>query len=176
MAPMRRILVIGAALAVLTLPASSAGSSGRVTAGYLVVRYATNDGGLTGPPVATVVVQGFVLGRISQEGRVDVYHLATPHGHGAPQAAGADVTRGSVRWRGLSGVQYSGSSFRFAAINGAYRVVVHGSGIYLFVGGHGSVTLRGSVAYPAKDGEYAIDGEAFRSLPTQPLTRAIGRG
>ncbi len=176
MAPMRRILLIGAALAVLVLPASSAGSSGRAANGFLVVRDATNDGGVTGSPVATVVVQGFILGRVSQEGRVDIYHLPTPHGHGAPQAAGADVTRRSVHWRRFSGAQYSGSSFRFAAINGAYRVVVRGSGVYLFVGGRGSVTLRGSVAYPAGDGEYALDGKAFRSLPSQPLTRAIGGG
>jgi len=175
-APVRRILLICTALAVLVLPASSAGSSGRVATGFLVVREATNDGGVTGSPVATVVVQGFVLGRVSQEGRVDVYHLATPHGYGAPQAAGADVTRSSLHWRRFSGVEYSGSSFRFAAINGAYRVVVRGSGIYLFVGGRGSVTLRGSTAYPTGDGEYAIDGKAFHSLPSQPLTRAIGGG
>ncbi len=174
--PMRRILLIGAALAVLVLPASSAGSSGRATTGFLVVRAATSDGGVTGLPVVTVVVQGFVLGRVSQEGRVDVYHLATPHGYGAPQAAGADVTRSSLHWRRLSGIQYSGSSFRFAAIGGAYRVVVRGSGVYLFVGGRGSVTLRGSVAYPTGDGEYALDGEAFHSLPSQPLTYAIGGG
>jgi hypothetical protein len=173
---MRRILLSCASLAVLFLPAASAGSSGGATTGYLVVRAATNDGGVTGRPVATVVVRGFVLGRVSQEGRVDVYHLATPVGSGAPQAIGTDITRGSVRWRRFAGAQYSGSDFRFSAIGGAYRVVVRGSGVYLFVGGHGSVTLRGSVVYPTGDGTYALDGNAFRSLPSQPLTQAIGGG
>jgi hypothetical protein len=174
--PMRRILLICASLAVLTLPAASTASSARQTTGFLVVRKATNDGGAAGPPVATVVVRGFVLGRISQEGRVDVYHLATVVGRGAPQAAGADVSRSSVRWRRFPGTQYSGSDFRFSAIDGAYRVVVRGSGVYLFVGGHGSVTLRGSAIYPGRDGEYALDGKAFLSLPSQPVTQAIGGG
>ena len=176
MPPMRRILLIGASLAVLLLPADSLGSRGHPATGYLVVRGATGDGGVAGSPVATVVVQGFVLGRISQEGRVDVYHLATPVGPGAPQAAGADVTRRSVHWRRFSGTQYSGSGFRFSAVGGAYRVVVRGSGVYLFVGGHGTVTLRGSTAYPGGDGTYALDGKAFRSLPSRPVTQAIGGG
>jgi hypothetical protein len=174
-APMRRILLICASLAVLVLPAASAASSARTTTGFLVVRGAANDSGLTGSPVATVVVRGFVLGRVSQEGRVDVYHLATPVGRGAPQAAGAEV-RTSVRWRRFAGVEYRGSDFRFSAVGGAYRVVVRGSGVYLFVGGRGSVTLRGSVVYPDGDGMYALDGRAFHSLPSQPVTRAIGGG
>ena len=156
MARMRRILLVCAGLAVLALPAASAGSGARTATGFLVVRGATNDGGVTGRPVATVVVRGFVLGHVSQEGRVDVYHLATPVGRGAPQAVGTDITRSSVRWRRFAGAQYSGSDFRFSAIGGAYRVVVRGSGVYLFVGGHGSVTLRGSVVYPAGDGTYAV--------------------
>jgi hypothetical protein len=61
-------------------------------------------------------------------------------------------------------------------MGGAYRVVVRGSGVYLFAGGHGSVTLHGSSVYPGSDGAYSIDGSPFRSLPAGPLRRQIGRG
>ena len=169
-------MLICASLAVLALPSAAAGSSARSATGFLVIRAATTDGGVTGRPVATIVVRGFVIGRVSQEGRVDVYHLALPAGHGAPQATGADLSRAAVHWRSFSGTQFSGSAFRFRAIGGTYRIIVRGSGVYLFVGGQGTATLRGSTNYPAGDGEYAFDGEAFRSLPSKPLERAIGRG
>jgi hypothetical protein len=174
--PMRRILLSLATLAVLALPAAAAGGGAPASTGYLVVRNAAGDGGVTGNPVVTVVVEGFLLGRVSQEGRVDVYHLTSAAGEGVPQAVGPDVSHAAVRWHGFPGTEYTGSSFRFRAIGGAYRVVVRGSGVYLFAGGHGSVTLRGSAVYPLRDGRYALDGTAFRSLPAHRLTRAIGGG
>jgi len=51
---------------------------------------------------------------------------------------------------------------------------VRGSGVYLFVGGHGNVTLHGSSVYPGADGAYSIDGGAFRSLPKRPLRQKFG--
>lgn len=174
---MRRILLSLASVAVLALPAASvaAARGQRSASGFLVVRKAANDGGVTGAPVVTVVVYGFVLGRVSQEGRVEIYHLATHAGSGAPEVAGVDVSRRAVRWRGVPGTEYSGSGFRFRAVGGVYRVVVHGSGIYLFAGGRGRVTLLGSSAYPHSDGRYSLDGGAFRSLPSRVSTRPIGR-
>jgi hypothetical protein len=174
---MRRILLSCASIAVLTLPAAaSAGAHRHPPPGFLVVRKAAGDGGVNGPPVLTVVVQGFVLGRVSREARVSVYHLPTAAGGGVPRAAGPDVSRSSVRWHGVGGNRYEGSGFRFSAMGGAYRVVVRGSGVYLFVGGQGSVTLRGSSVYPRADGTYSIDGDAFRSLPGRPVQRTIGGG
>lgn len=177
---MRRILLSLASAAVLTLPAAAAGAGASTSArsgpGFLVVRKGTGDGGITGHPVVTVVVQGFVLGRVSQEGRVDVYHLASAAGQGAPQVAGAEVSRSSVRWRGVTGSEYVGSDFRFRAIGGAYRVVVRGSGIYLFVGGRGNVTVRGSAVYPTSDGLYSLNGAPFRSLPSRSVHQALGGG
>ena len=38
---------------------------------------------------------------------------------------------------------------------------MRGSGVYLFAGGHGHVTLRGSSVYPRIDGKYAVDGSAL---------------
>lgn len=175
---MRRILLICAGVAVLTLPAAAtAGARGHGAPGFLVVRKAGGDGGIYGNPVVTVVVQGFVLGRISPraEARVDVYQLPSAAGGGAPQAAGPDVTRQGVRWRSFPGQEFSGSGFRFRATGGTYRVVVRGSGVYVFAGGQGNVTLRGSSVYPRADGTYAIDGRAPRSLPANSLTRDLGR-
>jgi hypothetical protein len=116
------------------------------------------------------------LGRVSQEGRVDVYQLPSAAGEGAPQAKGPEWSSRTVRWRRFTGVEYSGSSFRFRAIGGAYRLVVRGSGIYIFAGGHGRVWLRGSSVYPNSDGQYSLDGSTFRSLPAQTLKRTIGGG
>lgn len=174
---MRRILLSCATVAVLTLPAAaSAGARGPT--GFLVVQRANGDGGVQGHPVVTLVVQGFVLGRVPQgaEARVDIYHLPSATEEGTPQATGLDVSHHPVRWRGKPGIEYSGSGFRFRAIDGAYRVVVRGAGVYLFAGGNGSVQLRGSSRYKNADGRYSIDGELPKSMPTNPLTREIGRG
>ncbi|MFL5960050.1 MAG: hypothetical protein ACJ75G_07300 [Gaiellaceae bacterium] len=175
---MRRILLTCASVAVLMLPAAaSAGAAGHSGHGFLVVRKAAGDGGVSGRPVVTVVVHGFVLGRISQEAqaRVEIFQIASPAGGGAPQAAG-DALHSPVHWRSFKGTAYSGSGFRFRALGGDYRVVLRGSGVYLFVGGHGSVTLRGSSVYPRADGTYSLDGGTFRSLPKQPVRRQIGGG
>jgi hypothetical protein len=176
---MRRILLSCAAVAVLLLPAAaSAGAREASQAGYLVVQKASGDGGVHGRPVVTLVVQGFVLGRVPEgaEARVDIYQLPSATDKGAPQAVGADWSRSTVRWRGHSGTEFSGSGFRFRAIDGAYRVVVRGAGVYLFAGGTGSVVLRGSSVYKQSDGNYSVDGEPSKSMPTTPLIRAIGRG
>jgi hypothetical protein len=175
---MRWILVISATLAVLVLPAaSSAGAIGQAKAGLLVVRNAEGDRGIFGHPVVTVaVVKGFVLGRVAHaEARVDVFQLPTTGGEGGPQVAPAVFTRG-VRWHHVKGKEYRGSDFRFSAIGGAYRVVVWGSGVYLFAGGQGTVKLQGSSVYRGSDGAYSVNGGSFRSLPARPLTQDIGRG
>jgi hypothetical protein len=174
---MRRILLSCAAVAVLVLPAAASGGARRAP-GFLVVQKANGDGGVQGRPVVVLVVQGFVLGRVPQGGEawIDIYHLPSATGEGKPQATGADVQQSSVRWRGKQGVRFKGSGFRFRAIDGAYRVVVRGAGVYLFAGGNGSVQLRGSVRYPHSDGRYSIDGEKSQSMPTTPLVRQIGRG
>ncbi len=169
---MRRILLSLTGAALLALPGAAA-AGGRATYGFLVVRDAAGDGG---HPVITLVLQGFVLGSVSQEARVDVYQLPSSAGEGTPQAAGPDVSHRAVRWRRFTGVEYSGSGFRFRAIGGAYRVVVRGSGVYLFAGGRGAATLRGSSVYPARDGSYSFSGAPFRSLPAQPLTHPLGAG
>lgn len=171
---MRRILLSLTAAAVLILPAAAtARVQAHHPAGFLVVRNASTDGGVTGSPVVTVVVRGFVIGRIQQEGVVQLYHLASGAGSLAAQASGADVSRRSVVWRGVPGTAFGGSDFRFRAVGGVWRVVIYGAGVSVYAGGHGKVTLHGSIAYPTADGEYALNGRHFASLPTGEVTRRI---
>ena len=169
---MRRILLLLTGAALLALPAAAAARSQRHRApGFLVVRNATADGGVTGTPVATVVVRGFVLGKIAQEGSVEIYSTAGPR---TAQAAGVDVSRRKVTWRTVSGTEFSGSGFRFRAVGGVWRVVVRGSGVSLFAGGEGKVSLHGSVVYPGNDGEYSIDDGQFASLPSGIVKTRLG--
>src|SRR5581483_7918651 len=127
---MRTILLSCACAAVLMLPEAVARASGHAKpkTGYLVVRKAADDGGVTGHPAVTVVVRGFVLGRVSttRQARIDIYRL----GGGKPQVVGG-FTKTAVRWRRLPGSEYNGTGFRFRAIGGYYRVVVRGAGVYL---------------------------------------------
>ena len=171
---MRRILLSCALLALFALPAT-AGASAPAKPGFLVVQNASGDG-VNGRPVATVgIVKGFVLGRVSQEGRVDIIQLPSANGQGAPQVNGADVRATKIKWHGFTGTRYRGSNFRFRAMGGSYRIVVRGSGIYLFAGGKGLnlVALQGSRYNPNRDGRYSVNGAPFRSLPTNRVSRKI---
>jgi hypothetical protein len=176
---MRRILLICALLAVLALPAAAAARlrpAAAAKSGFLVVRQAAGDGGVNGRPVAVVVVKGFLLGRISHEARVDVYQLPSAAGQGAVQVKGTDLSTTDIQWHGFTGKEYTGSDVRFRAIGGYYRVVVRGAGIYLFAGGQGRVTLRGSRFHPKSDGRFSVNGGIFRSLPKRQLGLTLGGG
>jgi hypothetical protein len=175
---MRRILLSCAVLALLTLPAAAtARGSAAAKPGFLVVTKAVGDGGVNGRPVVTLVVQGFVLGRVSLEAQVKIVQLPSVGCQQcAPQVVGADVSSTAIKYRNrFSGKAYRGSNFRFRAQGGYYRVVVRGSGVYLFSGGHGHVTVQGS-RYRRVDGRYSVEGGPFRSLPKRPVTRTIGGG
>jgi hypothetical protein len=175
---MRRFLLSCAILAVLVVPAAAAArASASAKPGYLVVRRAVSDGGAHGSPAVILVVrEGFVLGRVSQEAKVDVYHLGSAAGQFTPQVKGDVSVTSAPRWNGLPGKQYSGSNFRFRITGGFYRVVVRGSGIYAFAGGRGTVWLQGSSVNRRTDGTYSVDGSPPRSMPTQRVKRQIGRG
>jgi hypothetical protein len=176
---MRRILVSCAVLAVLTLPAAAtARASAAAKPGFLVVRKAVGDGGVNGSPVVRLIVKGFVLGRVSQEAQVKIVRLPSVGCQQCgPQVVGPDVSSSAITYRGrFSGKAYSGSNFRFRAQGGLYRVVVRGSGVYLFAGGQGHVRVQGSSHYPHADGWYSVDAGRFRSLPKRPVTRKLGGG
>ena len=173
---MRRLMLICALLAGLSLPAvAAARAQAAAKPGYVVVRNAAGDGGVNGHAMVTLVVRGFVLGSVSSQGeaKVDVYYLP---GEAPPQTT-PNVQKTGVRWRGHPGQELgSGSGFRFRATGGYYRVVVYGSGVYLYVGGQGTVTLHGKSYNRLSDGTYSIDGSTPRSLPTSPVKRQIGQG
>ena len=181
---MRRFLLSCAILAVLAVPAAAtARSSPAAKPGYLVIRKAVGDGGVNGRPVATVVVRGFVIGRVSQEAEVDIYHLPSASGQGGPSVKGTDLSTAPIRYRvpgrkytGVPGRKYTGSNFRFRAPGGLYRVVVRGSGVYIFAGGRGKVWLQGSSVNRKTDGTYSVNAGRPRSMPTRVLKREIGRG
>ena len=90
--------------------------------------------------------------------------------------APTNIAKHAVRYGRSTGVTYRGTGFRFRAVGGYYRVVVRGSGVYLFAGGVGNVKLQGSSFDRQGDGTYAIDGKRARSLPTKILKRQIGGG
>jgi hypothetical protein len=173
---MRRILLLPALAALLALPAvAAARSETHAGPGFVVVRDASTDRGVNGNPVATVVVRGFVIGEIAQEGAVQLYNT---RGSIAPQVAGVGVQRRTVTWHTdqttVPGTEFSGSDFRFRAVGGVWRIVVFGSGVSLYAGGEGKVVLHGSVEYPRGDGEYSIDGAPFASLPSGIVKRTLG--
>ena len=172
---MRRVMLICALLVGLSLPAvAAARAQAGAKPGYVVVRNAAGDGGVNGHAIVTLVVRGFVLGSISPQGqaKVDIYQLP---GEAIPQTT-PGVKKTGVRWKGRPGHEFSGSGFRFRATGGYYRVVVRGSGVYLYVGGQGTVTLRGKSYNRLSDGTYSIDGSTPRSLPTNSVSRRIGPG
>ena len=170
---MRRLILICVLLVGLSLPAvAAARSHTEAKPGYAVVRNAAGDGGVNGHAIVTIVVHGFVLGSVSSQGqaRVDIYQFA---GEAPPQATLVHKT--SIKWKGRPGNEYSGSGFRFRATGGYYRVVVRGSGVYLYVGGHGTIAVHGSSFSKKSDGTYAIDGGTFRSLPANRITYQLGQ-
>jgi len=175
---MRQLLLICAVLVVLAVPAAAARASGHGKAGYLVVQSAVSDGGVRGRPVVTLVMRGgFVIGRASQEAKVEVYHLGSAS-QLTVQVKG-DVSSAPAQWKTrhatLHGKKYTGSNFRFRITGGLYRVVVRGAGLYVFAGGRGTVNLQGSLANPRTDGRYSVDAGPWRSMPTKLVTRVIGR-
>lgn len=171
---MRGILLLLVGVAILALPAaaSARAQSHGAAPGFLVVRNASTDG--QGSRIATVAVEGFVLGHIKQEGAVEIYHIATSAGSIAAQVTGVDVRRQARTWHGVPGTLFSGSDFRFRAVGGVWRVVVYGAGVSLYAGGVGKASLHGSVFSPRNDGRYSFDGARFASLPAGVVKQKFG--
>jgi hypothetical protein len=173
---MRRLVVTCVVLLAVAAPAAAATfvlppSAGE---GTLVVQNADNgDGIATGArAVVTLVIHGFVIGRVAEQGRIAIYDLDQTD-QSAPEVTGAashgDVSR-SVRTpdgpQTQTGTQWTGTDFRFRAVDGTYRVQIWGSGVYLFASGdQGRVWLTGQSDNPRGDGTYSFNGEPFRSLP-----------
>ncbi|HET7567501.1 MAG TPA: hypothetical protein VFJ91_05880 [Gaiellaceae bacterium] len=164
---MRRVLVPLTALLALALPAAATAHLLRGSGpndGTLVVRNADNGDGVgkDARPVVTLVISGFVIGRVSGEGRIAIYDLDSTD-QSSPEVTGAEWHRDATTQDGISGTSWGGTQFTFRAVQGTYKVVIYGSGVYLFAGGQGRVWFTGQDGAP--DGSYSINGDDWRSLP-----------
>jgi len=174
---MRRLLLTLLALAGLALPAAAVARSIGPNDGTLVVRGGDNGDGVSqgARPVVTLTITGFAIGRIAGVGRIDIYDL-DPTNDSTPEVTGADSHRDVTRTVGdqtQTGTRWTGTSFSFRAAEGTYRIVIYGSGVYLFAGGKGRVSFTGNPDPTIPDGGFSINGGDFRSLPLD-ATKPIG--
>ncbi len=163
---MRRLALTCVALLALAAPATAAALRLAPGDGTLVVRGADNGDG-TGKgarPVVTLVVDGFAIGHIANEGRIAIYDL-NPTDQGTPEVTGATWHQDVTTATGVTGTMWAGTgpSFYFRAVGGTYKIVIWGSGVYVFAGGQGRVWLTGQTS--GYDGQYSLNGGDFRSLP-----------
>ena len=173
---MRRLVFTSVLTVALALPAAALARAqargGAAVDGTLVIRNADNgDGAAKGSdvrPVVTLVVSGFVIGRVTDQGRIQIYDL-DPSDQGAPEVTGAGPGR-NVSYGSFAGSEWTGNNFRFRAVQGTYRVVIWGSGVYVFASGQGKVWMTGNAADPTNDGQYSLDGNDFVSLPLKTPT------
>lgn len=174
---MRRLLVSCAAVAALAVPVAATAARADPGDTTLVVQNGDNGDGVAADarPVVTLVVSGFVIGRVRDLGKIVIYDL-DPSATSTPEVTGADwhqdVTR-TVNGVTQTGTMWEGTGFRFRAVNGTYRVSIWGSGVYVFAFGHGTAWLTGQPATPSGDGRYSLDGGDWHSLPVYGV-RTLG--
>lgn len=170
---MRRLALVPVLLLALALPAGALALRGGGGDGWLVVQNGDNGDGIATaahpydarPVVTLVITKGFVIGHVSNEGRIAIYDLNASDKN-APEVTGASRVRDlSLPKSTADGTMWAGTDFRFRAVDGSYRVVIWGSGVYVFAGGQGTVTLTGSRDTPRQDGKYSLNGGAFVSIP-----------
>ncbi len=180
---MRRLVLTCVVLLAVAGPATAAVLRASPAEGTLVVQNADNGDGIASGarPVVTLVIQhGFVIGQVAEQGRIAIYDLDQTD-QSAPEVTGAvsheDVTRKVQTPDGpqtQTGTQWTGANFRFRAVDGTYRVVIWGSGVYLFASGsEGRVWFTGQADAPLGDGKYSLNGGDWHSLPVAG-TREIG--
>jgi len=168
---MWRLVVIAAALLALGAPATASALESGTGDGWLVVQGGDNGDGIGSDarpydarPVVTLVITGFVIGHVSDQGRIAIYDL-NPTDQSSPEVTGASRVRDLTLTNGGDGTMWKGTDFRFRAVEGTYKVVIWGSGVYVFAGGQGNVTLTGSPDTPLSDGRFSLNGGDWRSIP-----------
>jgi hypothetical protein len=168
---MRRLVVTFATLLALVVPATASALHAAPGDGWLVVRNGDNSDGIGSDakpydtrPVVTLVITGFVIGHVGNEGRIAIYDLNAAD-QNSPEVTGASRVRDLSLPKGGDGTMWKGANFRFRAVDGTFKVVIWGSGIYLFAGGQGSVTLTGSTDTPNSDGKFSLNGGGWFSIP-----------
>lgn len=165
---MRRIVLIGLALAALAAPAAAMGLRKSPGDGTLVVKSASAPDGV---PSVTLVIKGTVLGHVSS-GSPDVADAVVIDdltGSGDFSASEVGGTFLSTKNVSSTRTKYLGSDFRFRTVEGDYyKVTIYGTGVNLFAVGQGKVTLQGMPDPTVNDGRYSINGQDFKSLPPAP--------
>ncbi|MGH3050574.1 MAG: hypothetical protein ACRDLK_10475 [Gaiellaceae bacterium] len=167
---MRRVLVTVVVLLALGIPAAASAHLAGPDDGTLVIKGADNGDGIVdgARPVVTLVIQGFVIGKVTGQGRIEIYYDTTASS--TPEVTGA-ATHQDVQHAfkdnpvALDGTQWTGTNFTFRAVQGTYRVMIWGSGVYLFAGGNGRVWMTGQPGDPSSDGQYSVNGGDWHSLP-----------
>jgi hypothetical protein len=165
---MRRIVLIGLALAALAAPAAAMGLRRSPGDGTLVVKSASAPDGV---PSVTIVIKGTVIGHVASgspdvDDAVVIDDLTGNGDFSASQVGGAFLSKKNVS---STRTKYLGSDFRFRTVEGDYyKVTIYGAGVNLFAVGQGKVTLQGMPDPAANDGRYSINGQDFKSLPAAP--------
>jgi hypothetical protein len=163
---MRRLAFICAPLLALAVPAAAWAFSLSPGDGSLVVKNGTAPKGV---PVVTLVISGAAIGRVTGLGTI-VIDDATPQDPFSPEVTGwdwhKDVSDTATKW--------SGTSMKFRAVGGTYKITIYGSGVYLSAIGHGRVvSLAGIPDTGSGDGVYSFNDDPFKSLPANPLTQVL---
>jgi hypothetical protein len=108
--------------------------------------------------------KGSVIGRIT--GRVFVRDFR-PQDDTVPQLVGC---KPRVR-HPLTGVSTcKGRNVSFRILDGRYRVILHGTGIFLSAAGYGSVTVDGIGDEGVNEGMMSLNDQPYQSLPDNPET------
>lgn len=154
---MRRIVVLGACLGALALPAAVPAMRDAPGDGSLVVK---NASGPHNVPVVALTITGAAIGHVDQ-GRI-IIDDPTPNNASSPEVTGADSRKDLP---GTTAQVWSGTNFKFRAVAGKYTIVIFGSGVDVVALGTGTVTLTGLVDDPRNDGTYSLNGKAWLSLP-----------
>ena len=176
---MRRIVVIGLALAALAAPAAAMGLRQSPGDGTLVVKSASAPDGI---PSVTIVIKGTVVGHVST-GSPDIFDkIVVDDLNGTAVFNATPVGSGDLSQKKTSATEtrWLGTDFRFRGVgDNYYKITIYGSGVNLFAVGQGKVTLQGMPDPSSYDGKYSINGQDFKSLPAAPsawlqITNASG--
>jgi hypothetical protein len=165
---MRRIVLIGLALAALAAPAAAMGVRKSPGDGTLVVRSGSAPDRIAS---VTLIIKGTVVGHVST-GSPDVFDkIVVDDLNGTTVFNATSVGNSDLSQKKTSATETSwlGTDFRFRGVgDNYYKITIYGSGVNLFAVGQGKVTLQGMPDSTVKDGLYSINGADFKSLPTAP--------
>ena len=165
---MRRIVLIGLALAALAAPAAAMAVRMSPGDGTLVVRSGSAPDGV---PSVTLVIKGTVVGHVSTGSPDNFDKIVVDDLNGTTVFNATSVGSSDLSQKKTSATEtrWLGTDFRFRAVgDNYYKITIFGSGVNLFAVGQGKVTLQGMPDTTVKDGLYSINGADFKSLPTSP--------